>query len=553
MAATQFTLPSSTTILNSMLQTYVALMTANGYPQVMPDPGSEVYVRFLAIAQQQAVMYNILQQQIDARLVDTATGDDLDRVLNQYGLQRKPSTSSEGFIQLISTASQTLVVGMLLSSTNSLQYQVATSGVYAPNANVPVISVDQGSDTNLGIGIILTWENPLPLMQTTSPVSVALTGGSDQETDAQARTRLIETIQNPPQAGNAQQMINLSTSVDPLVQAGFLYSNYAGAGTQLIALVGYQTDGYYIGRDIPHLLSDNIALGSGGDTSPYNAFSVNYGNNLANDASIIYGTLPAGVANPWATVVTTVNNIASSLTFLLNLPNPIGSPVNGVGGGWLNYSGYTWPNPDGTYVSNNCQVTAVTDSLHITVQAASVAHSNNKTTYPIAGQTLINWINRSGVANNGWQIVTAKVLVATDNGNDTWSITLDTPLTTGGVADYYGNLQVAIGDYIFPASVNAQNYLDTVMLSFANLGPGQVTSLIGLQAIGANRQPSASAGFSYYVDGQFTQALSANNPEIYSAQYLYNSTGANAPTPTTPPQIYIPQNIAFYNSTPQGN
>lgn len=553
MPITTFQLPGTNTILNSMLSNYVSQTNQNGYPTVMPAPSSEVYVRFLSIAQQIAVIYDILQQQIDARLPDTATGSDLDRVLNQYGLQRKPATNSEGFIQLIASAAESLSAGMLLSSTNSLQFQVATSGIYAPGANVPIISVDAGSSTNLGAGIILTWQNPLPLMQTTSPVSVAATGGSDQETDAQARTRLLETLQNPPQAGNAQQVINLSTGVDPVVQAGFVYSNFAGAGTQLIAMVGYQTDGYYIGRDIPHLTSDNInniVLGTTG--SPYNALSQNYGTNLANDTSIIYGTLPAGIANEWATVITTVNNVASSVAYLLNLPFPIGNPVNGIGGGWLNFQGSTWPNPDGVYVSNFCQVTAVISSVKITIAATSTA---NAATVPVPGLTKINWINRSGVSNNGWQVVQATVIAAVDNGSNTWTITLDTPLTCGGVDDFYGNLQVAIGDYIFPASVNAQNYLDSIMQSYSDLGPGQVTSAVGLLALGANRQPSSSAAFTYYVDGQFTQLLSVQNPEIYSASYSYNSTGglapgSGSPPSAAPPQIWIPKNIGFYNPTP---
>src|SRR5580692_10996846 len=177
MALSTFTLPSATDILNGMLATYSAQMVQNGYPNVSPNPGSEVYVRFLAIAQQIAVLYYLTQQQVDARLPDTSTGDDLDRVLNQYGLQRKPATSAEGFVQLIASAPQALATGMQLSATNSLLYQVSQSGVYAPGANVPVIAVDAGSSTNLGIGAIMTWLAPLALMQTTSPVSVALTGG----------------------------------------------------------------------------------------------------------------------------------------------------------------------------------------------------------------------------------------------------------------------------------------------------------------------------------------------------------------------------------------
>jgi hypothetical protein len=544
MAVSSFVIPSAETILQGLLSHYKALAAANGYPNISADPNSEVYIRFSAVSQQLAVMYNIMQQQMDARMVDTATGDDLDRVLNQYGLVRKAATSAEGFFQFITAAPQTLNSGMTLTGQNSLTYMVSVSGVYANGQNVPVIAVDQGQNTDLGIGATLTWVSPPPLSQNTVPVSVALTGGSDLETDAQARARLYATIQNPPGSGNFQQLINMASSVDPIVEAGFVYSNFNGAGTQLIALAGYQSDGYYIGRDVPHLTSDNTSLNGG--SSPYNSLSQNYGNNLSNDTSVIYGQVAAGVSNPYATFVTTINNTPADAAFLLTLPFPIGSPVNGTGGGWLNFQGTTWPNPDGTFVSNNCQVTAVTSSTVITVQAAS---TSNATTVPVPGLTLIQWINRSGIAGNGWQVVQAKVLAATDNANNTWTITLDTPLTCGS-SDYYGNTQVAVGDYIFPASINAQNYLDTVMGSFAALGPGQVTSVLGLLQIGANRQPAASSNYPPYVSSQFLQNLTAINSEVFSAQFLYNSTGQSAPPVAAPPQIWIPRHLAFYNSQP---
>ena len=544
MAVSSFVVPSAEVILQSLVAHYTSLATNNGYPNISANPNSEVYIRFSAAAQQLAIMYNIMQQQMDARMIDTATGDDLNRLLNQYGLQRKAATSSEGFFQFVTAASQALSAGMKLSGQNSLTYMVSVSGTYFNGQNVPVVAVDQGQNTDLGVGAVLTWVSPPPLAQSTVPVSVALTGGSDLETDSQARARLYATIQNPPGSGNAQQLINLGSSVDPIVQCGFVYPNFNGAGTQLIALMGYQTDGYYIGRDIPHLLTDNTTLGGG--SSPYNALSLNYGNNLANNASVIYGQVAAGVSNPYATYITTVNNVAADVSFLLTLPFPVGSPVNGTGNGWLNFQGSTWPNPDGYYVSNACKVTVVTSSTSITVQAASANHSQ---TVPTAGLTLIQWINRSGVAGNGWQIVQAKVLSAIDNGNDTWSITLDTPLTEGA-SDYYGNSQVAVNDYIFPASLNAQNYLDTIMGSFATVGPGQVTSTLGLLALGANRQPSSSTNYSPYVAGQFLQNLTSENGEVFNTTFSYNSTGQLAPTVAAPPNVWIPRNLGFYNSTP---
>lgn len=541
MSVTNFVIPSASTILQNMLNQYKALAVANGYPDLSVDPNSEIYIRYSGLSQQLAIIYSIMQAQMDARMIDTASGDDLDRVLNSYGLARKPATSAEGFFELDSVAAQTLNAGMLLSGSNGLSYQVSVSGIYQPGQNVPVRAVDTGASTDLAVGSALTWVSPPPLAQATVLVSISLTGGSDTETDAEARARLIATVQNPAQSGNTQQLINMSSNVDPIVQGGFVYSNFNGAGTQLIALMGYQTDGYYIGRDIPHLQSDNTNLNNG--SSPYNNLSQNYGNNLSNAASVIYGQMPAGVSNPYATYVTTVNNIPSDVTFALNLPYPVGSPVNGTGNGWLNFQGYVFPNPDGVYVQNYCAVTAVTSPVTFTLSAASRSHS---TIVPIPGLTMISWIDRSGASNSGWRAVQAKIIAATDNNNDTWTITVDTPLVSGK-ADYYGNTQVSVGDFIMPASVNLQSYLDVTMGSYAALGCGQVTNALGLLQIGANRQPSVSANFSPYVSSQFLRNITSQNSEVFSANFIYNSTGGNLPPVSVPPSVFIPRQIAFYS------
>jgi uncharacterized phage protein gp47/JayE len=561
---TSFTPPSAEQILQQLINNYQAIATTNGY-NVAVNPGSEVYTRLSSIAQQQGVFYQIMVAQMDARIPDTATGSDLDRVLNQYGLVRKPATSAQGFIQLIASAPQTLTAGMLLNGPNGLQYQVSVSGVYQPasTANpiqlsyVPVSAVSQGSNTDLGINQVMTWININSLMQSTSPVVVALTGGSDAETDAQARFRLYQVLQNPPNAGNSQFLINLTSNIDPIVQAGFVYPDYNGAGTQLIALMGYQSDGYYIGRDIPHLPTDNAV----GGVSPYNKYAFNAGTNLVNDTSAILGQLPAIVANQYASVITTVNNDPVAINFNMQLPYPIGNPINGIGGGWINNYGQTFPTPVST--TSSCAVTVVTSPLNITVNSYSTTAGTDNVYDPVPGITAINWIDRSGGANSGWRIVQSVVQSFTKSlisgNNYAYNIFLNVPLVCGitsvGETDFYGRSQVAVGNFIFPASVNAQNYLNTVMNSFASLGPGQVTNSISLQQIGANRQPAVGSIYTPLIGGNFTQALTNNNPEIYSvvislAVEQIGSTNVIgvAPAAAVPPIVYIPHGIAWYDS-----
>lgn len=603
MALTSFQTPSFQQILQGLLNDYRAITTFYGY-NLSVDPGSEIYLRFSAMAGQMSVLYNLMNTLTNSKLIDTASGSDLDRVANDFGLQRRGATSSAGFVQLTASVPQTLIAGSTLTGPNALQYQVTNTGVYSPNANVPINSVDTGTSTNLAIGNIMNWTTPQPNMSSTCLVSVAVTGGADAEDDSTLRNRLYLTLQSPPQMGNDQQVVTIAGSVDGIIQQAFVYSNFNGAGTQLVALTGYQTTSY-VGRDVPHLSLDGYVkpyginelqpglLAQAGGYGPYNQYTLaakNPGQNLSTDTSAIYGQLPGPIANPYATVITTVNNVPSDIGAVLTLPYPVGAANNGFGNGWMDF--IPWPNPDGEYVNQGyCSVTAVQGvgtvvggqtGFGITVMAPSsgiyhtsppfasaLTYSNNT---PTPGTTHIQWINRSDLQDSGWLVVTATVLGAVDNGNDTWNLALDTPLVFGpNATDFYGShavwtdgyqhAGVAIGDFIFPASVNAQNYLDNIMQQYALLGPGQVTSSQGLLVLGASRYPSANAQFANVMGVQVERALVTNNNEVYSASVnssgftggtpnlaeAYN-TAFTAPSVNAPPNIYVPRNIGFYTA-----
>jgi hypothetical protein len=570
-----FTIPSFNTILQSHVSDYLGTTATVGY-NLKLNTSSEAYIRFATCSSQLSVLYNLVNVYINSKRISTATGSDLDVVANDFGLVRRNASTSSGFVLMQGSVAQSIVQGTTLNGPNGLQYSVSTTGTYAVGSNVPVQSVNAGSQTNLGIGSIMTWSSPNSNMNATTLVSVAITGAVDQENDTTLKNRLYLTLQSPPQMGNGQQVVALSSSVDSQVQQAFVYSNFIASGTQLIALTGYQTTSY-IGRDIPKVQSDGYVKPYGitqlqpgliaqpGGYGAYNAYSsylVNPGQNLQTDTSLIYNQLPGTVANPYATIITTVNNTPADLAAVLTLPYPQGAGQNGFGSGWTDFN--PWPSPDGYYIENACTVNVVlgpiANGYGIVINAPSSGiyntsnpnvpaqvYSNNT---PTAGQTHIQWVNRSDSQETGWSVVNATILQAIDNGNNTWTLILDTPLVfPTGELDFYGNETVAVGDYIFPASQNASNYLSIIMSQFAILGPGEVTLAQGLQTLGAARYPSESAQFPNVIGSQLEQALVQNNSEVYAATVrpptAYN-TAFSPPSANCPPNIYIPRNIGIY-------
>ena len=610
-----YTPPSYQSILNSAIQNYTQMANYFGY-NLQITPSDEIYIRLSTYASLMTVMYQYLFQLTNGNIVDTATGLNLDRIANFLGLQRRAANSSQGAVGLVATATQTIVAGTLLTGPNSLIFQVQYTGTYSNGQNVGVVSVSQGAATNVSTNSIMTWQSPTGTMQSTALVTVACTGGTDAEDDETLRNRIYAVLQSPPQMGNASQVVTTAGSVDNLIQQAFTYANFNGAGTQLIVLTGYQTSSY-IGRDLPHLQYDNyiqvypssqavlnpsLTLQSSPGFGAYNQWTAstpnpptgaggnpfgapgtyvvgtpqNDGPNLAGDSSIIYGQMPVTVANQFATVITTVNNYPSDVAVNLTLPYPQGASPNGFGNGWLQAT--PWPVPDGYYVQNYCKVTSVVSSTTITISAPSsgtyntgnpnasfVVYNNH---VPVQGQTQIQWVNRSDANQQGWSVITATVLTAVDNGNQTWTVTLDTPLIfAAGSNDFYGNTGVAIGDFIFPAATNTQTYINNILSSYALLGPGEVTNNVDLQNLGALRYPNSSSQFSNVLAGPAEKLLESNS-EVYSAEldpgngqtanggtyYLCWNTAYLPPSSTgSPPLIYIPRQLAFYPNETYNN
>lgn len=578
-----FTIPSYNTIQNDALTIFKALNAAYGRSIDLSD-NTEPVLRFATNSQIIALLYNFVIQNINSKLVFSATGSDLDTVANSFGLQRRGATFAQGAFTLAAMPNVGIPIssGAILTGPGGLQYTVNTSGTYENGQTVFVTAVTGGVAGNLAVGGILSWSTQPPNTQQNVSVVIPITGGNDQEDDDTLRARLYLNLQAPPGSGNTNQTAQLAGSIDTLVKQGFVYNNFAGAGTQLIALVGYQTSAY-IGRDMPHFASDNyvnyygttiIQPGLVADAitgKPYNSYSNNSGPNLGADASIILGQIAGPVANPFATVITTVNNVPSNCIVSLTIPYPIGAQQNGSGGGWQDFA--PWPVPDGYAVTGACSVVSVQGTgtvvagatgYGITINAPSAPSTSPAGTpgaslpliynghIPIAGQTHLVWVNRSDASQQGWLAVSATVLGATDDGYNHWSLVLDTPLVFApGSSDFYGNTTgVVAGDYIFPVCANAQTYLDNILFAYGSLGPGEITTATGYQLLKQSRFPGIDSVAASALGSATEKLLETDNAEVFQASLPANAanTCLVVPAQNAPPNILVPKNIAFYPS-----
>ena len=492
-------------ILNTLTRTLQASFGKNNIG-IEVNPTSDFYLKYVPIAN----MYSLVANAVDIAKQQTselsATGSDLDDLANIKGIYRRTAQSATGFITIQCSSSTNVLAGSTLSF-NGLIYSVTQPGYYSNGNSIPIQSIDTGANCNQSIGSVFTWITTPSYTSTSAVCATAITGGSDSETDASLRARLIGRLQNPASAGNSQYLIDAVLGYDPTIQAAFVYSGCVGPSTQHIAIIRSQ-ELSSVNRDVP--------------ITP----------NLINLTNFILEELP-GYAS---TVISTVTNVTYNVGFTINIPYP-GAGNNKQG--W--YDSNPWPIRDASNTITYCSVTSVISNNNFIISSYSGSTSI------VAGLTNISWIDNTNANGNGWTVYVSQITAFTDNGNNTYTVTINNPF-----------VGILAGDYIFPASYRCQIYLNAVMNSFAGLGPGQKTNVANVLPV-ANRVPDPNDNiYTDIIDNEFTKAVTDSSVEITNCNFSYQQYGLNEPplptnllsspitTSTNNPSIYVPNQIGFY-------
>jgi uncharacterized phage protein gp47/JayE len=485
-------------ILDSMLRTLRAGYAAAGIANPNLTQGSDDYIKCSALADQIAVALANLVVAADSVYPDTATGTDLDRILGVFGLARRSASQASGSIKIVATSSALIPTGAQLVSATGLLYTVAQGGLFSNGSIIPVVSKDTGSQTNLAVGAVLTFQGGFSGVSSACTVSAALTGGVDAENDSTARSRLLSKLSNPPALGNWSQVNALAEAADSVVQKSFCYPAANGPSTVHLALTAAPTTAS-VSRAISALKMTAIS-------------------------GYIQGNMPEYVE----TVVTTTTDVPANIAFSLAIPlassssTQIGGTGSG-GGGWLS------PNPWPNFGTLAPAVTAVTSSTSFSLSApAGVA--------PDLGIAQISWIDRS--TSPIYQVKTATVLTSSEVAG-VYTITISVPF-----------VGIAIGDYIFPAAANMQSYVNATLTAFSNLGPGEKTSVAG-SLPRAYRKPRTAQSWPSEIGAYVRHAVENSATEVLSCDYYArSSTDQSLPAViSSPPKIFIPGQLGYYPAT----
>lgn len=165
-------------------------------------------------------------------LPDTASAEYLDRHAAIWlSVPRKAAVAGVGYAQFTVAAGAVIPAGTVMLSAAGVQFTAtADATVVATTATVPVQAVTTGAAGNLALGQTLSLASPIAGVNTSGTVSTAISGGTDAESDAALRARIIARIQEAPHGGAFNDYVAWAKEV-PGVTRAWVYPGEMGAGT----------------------------------------------------------------------------------------------------------------------------------------------------------------------------------------------------------------------------------------------------------------------------------------------------------------------------------
>lgn len=502
----EFTVKTREQIRDDYTRTVSAGLIDRGIANPNVSEGTLDYLRGDAIGAFGEDIGNLVQIKANAALPDSAGKGDVEelrRLSRIVGLDLRPAGPSIGFLIIETTVDIAVGVptGKQLIDGSGQLFEVVIPGPYSDGDPVKIRSIDTGESTNLDAGTSLRWVSPPPYVKQTALVATGgLVGGVNQESVEGLRERLLAYYANPPGGGNWSQVVLEAERSSTFVGKAYAYPAVYGGNTYHVAVARSPT-ATNKSRVVDSLVVDT-------EVRP-----------------TVLGKFPT-----FADItVTSVTDYPVDVAYALTLPSSKRASPPGTGGGWVD--GTPWPMPfTGT---NIAKVISSTSSIEFVVRALGT---------PAIGNTL-DYISPADFKTYRGIIQSVSQDDSIGFPND-WRITVD----VGFFFDSVAGTKIAADDLISPASENFATYVATVLAAFANLGPAEKTTIVGLLPR-AYRKPSRASINPSEIGASSLRALILAGEEVQDASFLVEPAAIPVASGyQVAPNIAKPQRIAFYPS-----
>lgn len=386
-----------------------------------------------------------------------------------------------------------------------LRYQVLAPGEANAQgeAELLLIGIDGGDETNIEPGTVITWANaPIGSTGTATVVGDKFSGGSDAETDADAARRLADRIRHKPASGNWAHIRAFARKASVSVEDAFVYCCAFHAGSTLVAIV--QKRG-----NVP------------GPTARIPSIGV-----LTRVRAALVP--PASTSLPGVQHLVVVPPVAQSSNAIVRLLQPVDSGV-----GWRDLQPFP-PIIAGTTAVAVSLVTNQQD-IRITCQSAGLLPDGASSSTDVH---LMVWDAPTSA------FLAIPVQTVTDLGGSVYRVQLAEPLA---------GHTFAVGDWVSPDMLRRSTLADAVVRYYDGLGTGEVIDLVTDDRAGRayrNPQPSelAPSRGGQGIVSVITEALGASVTDAALVS-LAPSVAAVPADPITGPSLLVPGKFAVYPQT----
>ena len=370
-----------------------------------------------------------------------------------WGTGYLPAFGSSGTVLALGNAGTTWVGSTLLRDPFAVygrdagqrRYQVVASGTADADgqAELVLIAIDGGDETNIAVGSEIIWANPPPGSQPTATViNEDFTGGLDAETDADFGERLMADQRHKPGAGNWSQVRGFARKASVSVEDAFVYSCAFHSGSTLVAVTQKRGAATGPSARIPSLSVLEAVKGA---------------------------LVPPGASNlPGNQNLVVVPPVAQSSNVALQLAQPVNSAS-----GWTDLEPF--PPINGTAA---IAITTITTQLDFRITTGG------------AGQLPLAASSATDLHLMAWNATASEferldVSTITDIGAGVYRIQLTTAPT----------FTLALGDWISPDAGRRATMAAGISAYFDSLGPGEVLATSDERYPRAFRNPVPSEEF----------------------------------------------------------
>lgn len=184
---------------------------------------------------------------------DTAVEEYMERWASVWGIDRKAATKAEGLCDFTGNNGSFVNIGQRLQRGDSELFETAQAGIISGGViTLLVRALKAGSAGNTEAGTILTFVNPISGFNA-EIVSGTLAGGTDTETDASLRERMLTRIQQPPHGGSMFDYINWALEFPGITRAWATQEMGPGTVTVRFMMDDIYPDGIPQSEDVDNL------------------------------------------------------------------------------------------------------------------------------------------------------------------------------------------------------------------------------------------------------------------------------------------------------------